>query len=105
MVEEVGVEMVEVASNAKGEEEVLVLSPKSAREKSPSNSISRWRDGGGREQEINGIKISKQFSLELIFIGDSSGEIIGEVGGAPECCKYVKKGKTQDVGSEEDCQE
>ncbi|GKB32236.1 hypothetical protein Tco_0871637 [Tanacetum coccineum] len=36
-------------------------------------------NGGGVD-----LGVSKQFSLESIFIGDSGGEIIGEVGGAPD---------------------
>ncbi|GJR86997.1 hypothetical protein Tco_0211008 [Tanacetum coccineum] len=82
MAEEVGVETVEEASIVEGEEEVLVLTPELAKEKSPGTS----RAGGG---EVNrrgvDLGVSKHFSLEFIvvLIGDSDGVVIREVGGAP----------------------
>ncbi|GJV36198.1 hypothetical protein Tco_1408675 [Tanacetum coccineum] len=46
--------------------------------------LDGWVGAGGSEVNREGVVlgISKQFSFELVFIGDSGGEIIGEVGGA-----------------------
>ncbi|GKB43868.1 hypothetical protein Tco_0888810 [Tanacetum coccineum] len=57
MAEEVGVEMVEVASNVEGEEEVLVLSPELAREKSPSTSSRDKEDGGVENKSSMGSRL------------------------------------------------
>ncbi|GJU00531.1 hypothetical protein Tco_1110869 [Tanacetum coccineum] len=48
-------------------------------------SLDSWVGAGGGEVNGGGVVlgVSKQFSFELVFIGDSGGEIIGEVGGAP----------------------
>ncbi|GKE12184.1 hypothetical protein Tco_1415735, partial [Tanacetum coccineum] len=49
-------------------------------------SLDGWVGVGGSVVNGGGVDlgVSKQFSLELIFIGDSGGDIIGEVGGAPD---------------------
>ncbi|GKA52948.1 hypothetical protein Tco_0746263 [Tanacetum coccineum] len=51
MAEEVRVKMVEVASNVQGKEEVLVLSPESAREKRSPNTSSRDGEDGRVENK------------------------------------------------------
>ncbi|GJT21486.1 hypothetical protein Tco_0891423 [Tanacetum coccineum] len=49
-------------------------------------SLDGWVGAGGGEVNGGGVVlgVSKQFSFELVFIGDSGGEIIGEFGGAPD---------------------
>ncbi|GJS44757.1 hypothetical protein Tco_0594878 [Tanacetum coccineum] len=87
----VGLRMGGCASNVEGE-----IGPPKGGEgfvidggRSPHTSRDRemveeqwWRRSYKRKEFDLGV--SKQFSLESIFIGDSGGEIIGEVGGAPD---------------------
>ncbi|GKB20786.1 hypothetical protein Tco_0854709 [Tanacetum coccineum] len=49
-------------------------------------SLNGWVGAGGGIVNGGGVVlgVSKQFSFELVFIGDSGGEIIEEVGGAPD---------------------
>ncbi|GJV57562.1 hypothetical protein Tco_1458567 [Tanacetum coccineum] len=49
-------------------------------------SLDGWVGAGGGEVNRGGVVlgVSKQFSFELVLIGDSGGEIIGEVGGSPD---------------------
>ncbi|GJR73537.1 hypothetical protein Tco_0085902 [Tanacetum coccineum] len=88
MAKEEGIEVVEEASIEDGVEEVLVLVPELAKEKRITGEVSLdgWVGAGGGEVNGGGVVlgVSKQFSFELVFIGDSGGEIIGEVGGAPD---------------------
>ncbi|GJR87191.1 hypothetical protein Tco_0211202 [Tanacetum coccineum] len=89
MAEEVGVEMVEVASNMEGEEEVLVLSPESAREKSPSTSSRDGEDGGVENKSSMGSRIVVERLLEKLV--ELPILVLFSLG-------IVKKGKTQEVG-------
>ncbi|GJU82838.1 hypothetical protein Tco_1285203 [Tanacetum coccineum] len=94
----------EVASNVEGEEEDGLGGDGFVVDggRSPSTLSRDGDDGGVENKSFNGTS-KQQFSLELIFIGDSDGEIIGEVGGALDVLVLfslgiVKKGKTQEVG-------
>ncbi|GJX98030.1 hypothetical protein Tco_0355049 [Tanacetum coccineum] len=71
--------------------------------RSLSTSSRDGEDGGVENKSSIGSRLIA--TGELIFIGDSGGEIIGEVGGAPVHFRLVlfslgivKKGKTQEVG-------
>ncbi|GJZ07014.1 hypothetical protein Tco_0540807 [Tanacetum coccineum] len=100
MAEEVGVEMVEVASNVEGDEEDglggdgFVVNGG----RSPSTSSRDGEDSGVENKSSIGLRLIA--TGESIFIEDSGEEIIGEVGGAPDVLSdgIVKKGKTQEVG-------
>ncbi|GJU68543.1 hypothetical protein Tco_1254802 [Tanacetum coccineum] len=106
MAEEVGVEMEEEASNVKGKEEVLVLTLELAKEKGDGFIV----DGGRSPSILNkdgkdgGVENKSSQEQELIFIGYSGGEVMGEVSGASNVQSdgeengIVKKGKTQEVG-------
>ncbi|GJZ76179.1 hypothetical protein Tco_0640644 [Tanacetum coccineum] len=100
MAEEVGVEMVEEASFKEGEEEDGLGGDGFVVDggRSPSTSSKDGEDGGVENKSSMGSRLIA--TGELVFIGDSGGEIIREVGGANVGVSHgiVKKGRTQEVG-------
>ncbi|GKE30547.1 hypothetical protein Tco_1445931 [Tanacetum coccineum] len=94
MVEEVGVEMVEVASNVEGEEEVLVLSP----ELDGPGGDGFVVDGGrspstlSRDGEDGGVKNKSSMGLRLIATGKIVVErLLEKLVELPMCSLMVKR--------------